>query len=170
MSIYQQRFTTGQVIAATGTTNASLQSWIRRGVIVGQKEGQIDMPGSPGIRRTFTFFNVMEIAIAKALTDGGMDVTGAFQAGAMFAHSGDESRQPAMPFPGNVYTLLCSTGGSTAIEAWKPGEDVFAIIRDRLLRPVTFSIVIVDDVFDRVCAALKLHPEEVKDQAYGDAS
>lgn len=163
MDIFDAQFSTGQVLAAAGMANPGLQTWIRRGMIVGHKDRPIDMPGSPGIRRTFTFHNVMEIATAKALVDVGAELIDAFRAAAMFAHTGDEERLPGLPFANDAYTLLCMAGDRSTVVEWEPGTDVLANIRHDLGRPLGFVILQVNPLFDRVTSSLGYHPEAVLD-------
>lgn len=168
MSIFSEEFGTGQVLEAADVTNSALQSWIRRGLIVGHKGQSIDMPGSPGIRRKFSFRNVMEIAVAKALIDLGVELADAFLTAALFAHSGDDERHPSLPFRGTGLTLLCVAGQRSTAVRWTPGEDVTTLIRDSLLLPAGWTTLVVDDLFERVTAALGHHPYSVTDEAYGE--
>lgn len=111
MSIFQQTFTNAQIVASTGVTNDQLQNWIRRDLIVGQ--GQIEGGGSPGRHRRFSFFNLMEIAIAKALLDAGLgDLQRTTQAAKHFAHVGRgeigdrPERLPGFPFKDGKTLLI----------------------------------------------------------------
>lgn len=163
MNIFYAQFNTGQVLKAAGVTNASLQTWIRRGAIIGHKGHEIENPGSPGYRRSFSFHNVMEIATAKALIDIGVDLADAFHAAAMFAHAGDDSRSPSLPFTSQAYTLLCVAGNHSDVVEWVPGIDILASIRLALHRPLGFVVLQMNPLFDRVTTALGYHPEEVLD-------
>lgn len=165
MNIFHAQFNTGQVLKAADVTNASLQTWIRRGAIIGHKGHEIENPGSPGYRRSFSFHNVMEIATAKALIDIGVDLSDAFHAGAMFAHTGDEHRLPGLPFTAEAYTLLCVARNHSDVVAWKPGTDILANIRLALHGPLGFVVLQMNPLFDRVTVALGYHPEEVLDLA-----
>ncbi len=167
MSIFQAEFTTGQVSAASGVSAASLQTWIRRGVIVGHRGEGVDKPGSPGLRRSFTFRNVIEIAVAKALTDLGLDVSTAFEASARFAHISGSKRLPGLPYPDALYTVLCVGGGRSEMLAWEPGQDFLTMARHHLLNPDAFATLVINDLFDRVVTALGYHPQAVIDEAYG---
>ncbi|MFG1303687.1 hypothetical protein V5F34_06060 [Xanthobacter autotrophicus] len=168
MSILGEEFSTGQVLEAADVTNAALQSWIRRGLIVGHKGHSIDMPGSPGVRRKFSFYNVMEIAVAKALIDLGVELVDAFKAAASFSHAGDEERRPSLPYRGQGFTLLCVAGQQSTEVFWKPGEDITEEIRIRLAQPFGWTTLFVDDLFDRVVSALRHHPQAVIDEEYGE--
>lgn len=169
MSIYSDTFSTGQVVKAASITNAALQTWIRRGHIVGHGEKGVDMPGRPGVRRSFTFFNVMEVATAAALIDLGIEPRDAFGAAHRFAHTGDKDRQIAAPFS-EGRTLLGVAGSRSAEIRWMPGEDAIAIIRHHLGRPRGFTVLDASDLFDRVVASLGYHPQRVLDDIYSEAS
>ncbi|WP_234052696.1 MULTISPECIES: hypothetical protein [unclassified Xanthobacter] len=168
MSIFNAEFTTGQVIAAADVTNSALQTWIKRGLIVGHKNHQIDMPGTPGIKRKFSFFNVMEIAIAKGLIDLGVELTDAFHHASMFAHTGDEERNPSLLFRDPGFTLLCVAGPKATEVLWMPGTDVTATIRTNLHHPLGWVTLEVNNVFDRVTTSLGYHPEAVLTECYGE--
>lgn len=105
MSIFHQQFTNSEIVAATGVTNFQLQNWLKRGQIVGQRDSAVEGGGSPGKHRRFSFFNLMEVAIAKALIDLGVsDMQRVTNAAAAFAHTGDcingdrPARTPGLPF------------------------------------------------------------------------
>ncbi|MBF2717502.1 hypothetical protein [Agrobacterium vitis] len=178
MDIWNEKFSTGQVIKATGVSNHTLQSWLKRGVIIGHKgKSDIEGGGSPGLHRRFSYFNVMEIAVAKALLDCGVtDLALAFKAAATFSHTGDgplpgsPQREPGMPCDTRhaIYgrTLLCVSGERHHIAFWQPGTDVMAVIRNELGRPIAFTVLDTNDLFDRVVGALGYHPEAVYEQSY----
>lgn len=164
MSIYQATFSTGDVCRVAGVTNPALQTWIRRGLIVGEAGG-VDMPGKPGVRRSFGFFTVMEIAVAAALTDQGLSPAHAFKAAQLFAHTGDEDRMVAFPFyEGRTY--LCVAGGRSVELMWKPGEDLLVLARHHLNRPLGFTILDVSAIFDNVTASLGYNPQQLLDEEY----
>lgn len=163
MSIFSARFTTGQVISAAGVTNASLQTWIRRGAIVSSKGEEIASPGSPGYRRSFSFRNVLAIAITKELIDIGVELGDASNAAAMFAYSGKISRLPGLPFTMQVGTLLCVAGEKSRVIAWEPGKDPIAGILHAFHPSPGFVVLYVNPIFDRVTKALGYCPDEVLD-------
>lgn len=173
MSIFQQRFSTGQLVAATGLPNATLQSWLKRSLVIGHKD--ITGGGSPGIHRTFSFFNAMEIAIAKALTDMGLSASVALSAGRRFAHSaggpiGDRpGRVPSIPFDTRVsggFTLLCLAGDKTALYNMTEAKNaLFAEMRHQL--GDGFLVLHINPIFERVTASLGYDYRDVLADAYG---
>lgn len=179
MNIFHQTFSTGEVVTAAGVSNAALQSWLKRGIIIGHKDKPIEGAGSPGAHRRFSFFNVMEIAIAKALLDAGMgEPREAFNAAVHFAHVGcgaipgiSPIRDPSLPFDPstNAYTLMCVHKGRTNIVPYRPKQDAMAgIMHDvRIHGSDGLVLLFVDPVFERVVTALRHHPQEVLDLAYG---
>lgn len=176
MNIFHEQFSTGQVVAATSASNATLQSWLKRDLVIGHKQGAaIEGGGTPGSHRRFSFFNVMEIAVAKALLDTGMgSVTHAFKAAMGFAHVGNgemaglrPERRPSLPYDGPCVTVLCVRGDQSIVEFWKPKSDVFISARHRL--GDGFVIQEINPVFERVTHALGHDHRDVMKLAYGHA-
>ena len=173
MSIFQDKFTTGQVIAATGVTNHTLQSWMKRNMLTGNPVEPIGGGGASGSHRKFSIFTVVEIAVAKALIDIGLSTANALHAAKSFAHTGDgplgpnPERCPSLPFddrgePG--LTLLCVAGESSMEVLYHPKRDVLANVRYRL--GPAFVVLEINDLFDRVCDTLGYHPNDVMADAY----
>jgi hypothetical protein len=173
-NIFEEKFSTGQIVKATGVSNAALQTWLKRGIIVGHRNADIEGGGSPGLHRRYSFFNLMEIATAKAIIDCGVsDLALAFQAARAFAHVGSgplpgeaPERQPGMPFYDHRTLLCVGQSGGTYVAFWKSGNDPLANIRMALGRPAGFLVIDINDLFDRVVAVLGYHPQAVLDFAY----
>ena len=166
MNLFEIEFATGDLLRAANVTNPSLQTWIRRELIVGHK---VDMPGGPGTKRQFSFFNIMEVATAKALIDVGLQTSNAFQAAGRFAHMGS-GRLPSLPAPGDGKTLLCVAGSRSVTIQQTPTGDAFGTARHLLGKPPGFVVLDISELFDRVCGALGFHPEAVLAQAYPDGA
>lgn len=181
MNILSERFSTGQVTVATGLPNHTLQSWLKRDLLFGQPETPIEGGGNPGIHRKFSFHSVMEIAVAKALSDIGLSTANAIKAAAHFAHMGQATayyagepsiaakpRRPALPFDNRSggKTLICVTGESSAEFYWHPGTDIFAVAMKKLGNG--FAVLNASDVFERTTLALGLDPFEIMARAYAD--
>jgi len=173
MNIFEEDFSAGEACNAVPVGNATLQSWCNRGVMVGHKTGSpIEGGGKPGNYRRFPFFNVMEMAVARALTELGVGLHPAFEAAALFAHiaepAGDLRRVPGVPFPGSVRTLLCISRAQVSIVPWRPGEDIISGLR-AAGAPLALTILEVDPIFESVVSALGYDPKQVKALAYGKA-
>ena len=173
MNIFQDRFTTGQVVAATGLPNHTLQSWLKRDLLTGNPVEPIKGGGVSGSHRKFSFFTVMEIAVAKALTDAGLSAAQALKAAMHFAHVGRGAigdrpeRCPSLPYPNAgmaARTLICVAGDRSVEYRWQVGKDIMAYIRAELGH--AFLILEVDDIFERVCDVLGYDPTEVTQEAY----
>lgn len=176
MSIFNQEFSTGEVVRATGVSNETLQNWLKRGYLVGQKH-KIEGGGSSGVHRRFSFFNLMEIATAKALIDAGVtNLTHAFKAAVSFAHVGGGAiegiqplRDPALPFDTTVengITLLCVSGEKSHTHFYQFGHDPLPIIRNALGRAQGYFILEMDEVFELVMGRLGKHPQAVLEAEY----
>lgn len=180
MNIFHAHFSTGQVVQATGVPNATLQSWLKREVVVATRPdaaGEITGGGTPGAYRRFSFFNVMEIAIAKALLDAGLgDLENAFKAASHFAHTGRVAISDQFPtrIPGCPYnnagmaaaTLIAVRGDRSTERLWKVGTDVITDICDDLHSRDGFVLIDADIVFERVLSALGFNPRDVMAFAY----
>lgn len=178
MNIFYAYFSTGQVVEASGVTNATLQSWLKRGVVSAQApesaetKAGIEGGGRPGVYRRFSFFSVMDIAIAKALIDAGFtDLENAFKASRHFAHSGvmassmHPARAPACPFfsaETSAASTLIAARGSTSVEVfWKMGHDPFPAVFGALGTNEGFVVVNASVIFQRVVTALGFDPAAV---------
>lgn len=187
MEISTNTYSAHDVAAAAQVSPATLQNWLKRGVIVGHGNDAIEGGGIQGKHRRFSFFALMQISVAAALIEasGGMQIKQAFYAAMTFAHSGhvasgwtgddgisdddEPSRHASYPYHfRHGKTLLATVGGKTAILLENGSGDTFGNIRAALQRATGFTIIDAGEVFDRVCAALGEHPNTVLDAAYSD--
>lgn len=163
MSILDSRFTTGQVVQATGVSNAVLQTWLRRNIV---NADNIGGGGNPGSYRSFTFNTVIEIAVAKALIDAGIRNDAAFAAALTFAHAGNgphpaadiPPRMPGMLFDDRteaVRTVLCLASDSSFVLPHGMGRNIYAAAKHRAQHQ-PFTLFEVDDLFDQVNDILDL--------------
>jgi len=177
MDIFDTQFTTGQVVAATGVSNNTLQTWLKRNLIVGQKNAPISGGGTPGAHRRFSFFNVMEIAVTKALVDVGLSVSDALHAAVRFAHSapgpiGDELvRLPSLPFNtlrNPCFTVLCVSGDKSHVLPWVPGkgDDAMVLARHYLGNPLGWITLQINPIFESVVTRLGFDYRDVLKRAY----
>lgn len=154
MNIYDDDFSTADVLSAVDIAEAKLQSWLRRGLIVGQREGKI--VGSQGRARRFSFHSVMEIAVAAALIDTGVPVDTAFQVTRKVAYVGASDRVAGLPWPRSQgETLLAVSGDKTRLIRTIEGADVFLHFADAgQAKPDRVNVVDVSAIFDRVSAKI----------------
>lgn len=175
MTIFDATFTSGQVTAAAGVSNAVLQTWIRRDLIIGHKGGGVDMPGRPGVRRSFSIFNLVEVSIGAALVNAGVDLRHAFRAAGHFAHTSSKAhglpmRLPALPYPGPRHTVVCVAGERSVELAWEPRRDLWVEARSELGHPDGITMISASDVFDRALRTVGYDPRKVLHEAYGEGT
>lgn len=177
MSVYAKEYQTGDVLKAAGINNAALQNYLRRNLIVGHKDIKGGGGSGTGNRRLYTFSNLMEVAMAKALMDAGMkgSAKDAFLAAQRFSHSGKSAtdrtpeRKPGLPFyPCHGLTIFGVSQERAAIIPATPDTDSLSLIRSELNDPTGFVVVVADDVFARVCGALRRLPSDVFAEEYGE--
>lgn len=180
MELLNGTFSAQSVALATGCTAKQITDWCNLGRIIGQRE-----PLGRGNSRKFTWFNVMEIAIAAELMETGFSsVADAFSAAQRFAHTGTSAAQwmgddatapirvPGLPWHHKY--------GRTVLFVWKHGSSVRLIgddgkvtlsrIAPQSHHAASFIVVDVSEVFLRVCSRMALHPYEVLDEAYPEAA
>lgn len=167
MNIFHAKFSTGQVVEATGVSNDTLQNWLKRKLVVGQKD--IDGGGSQGRHRQFSFFNLIEIATAKALIEVGMtDLKSAFYAAGYFAHTGDAERAPGCPFNKETGITLLVAGQGWARDVFLSPTGSALELYNQIVQRGSIGATIVDmsQVFNLVTARVGYHPEAVLEIAY----
>lgn len=166
-------FSASELSNLTDARADSIQNWIKRKLIIGHRD--IQGGGSQGRHRRFTFFNVMEVAIAQKMIDMHMGAKEAFAASASFAHVGGggdvfdlPERFPGLPFHHNHgETVFGIAGERTFEELWThdKSRDTYGNLRT-YLRSDHFITVNASEAFNTVCARLRYHPFEVLDSAY----
>lgn len=169
----RKTFSAAEVSDMTGARPDSIQNWIKRKLIVGHRD--IQGGGSQGRHRQFTFENVMEIAIARAIIQMNCGAKEAFAASSQFAHVGGGGATFSLPnrFPGLPFhhshgdTLFGIAGNRTFETAWSSGgtRDTYKDFR-YFLQSDHFITVNVSTVFQAVCAHFKYHPSKILDAAY----
>lgn len=174
MSIFHRRFLNAEIVLSTGVTNDQLQNWMKRGLIIGQ-DG-VEGGGGPGRHRTFSFFNLMEVAIAKALIDAGQgDLQIATRTAKFFAHTGDgalpgkPARLPGLPFyVPNSKTLIIS-GAKRSEEYLLTGKDRPLSLYAAIMAHGSGATVIdASKVFQEVMTILDISAHFTLKEAYGD--
>ncbi|MDF2140814.1 hypothetical protein [Paenirhodobacter sp. CAU 1674] len=179
MELLNQTFTAQSVALATGCTSKQITDWCNLGRVVGQRE-----PLGRGHSRKFSWFNLMEIAIAAELMNIGMSsVQDAFAASQKFAHSGESPshwvgeepigppRIPAMPWHHTLgQTLLFVYQGGSAVKLVDDGGKVnLSGITPEYHRFTGLIVANVSEIFMRVCNRMALDGRKVLDEAYSDA-
>jgi hypothetical protein len=181
MELLNRNFTSQAVAAATGLEPKAIQNWTSRGLIVGQRDGT-----GKGRHMNFSWFNVMEIAIAAELIEFNVSVQSAFAVAQMFSHAssggaqwaGDDGisddsepfRYPGLPWHHNL--------GKTYIFVWKDGFSIrllndvgqvsLATIAPYPHRKTAYMALAVSEIFDHVCFRIGEHPNKLLDEAYPD--
>ena len=178
MDLLTRNFTAQSVAMATGTTAKQITDWCNLGRIIGQRE-----PIGRGHSRKFSWFNLMEVAIAAELMDSGFSqVQEAFAAAQHFAHSGEAPahylgdaitgpvRDPGLPWHHNLGLtyLLVWKGGSKVVLTDYEGAVKLSNITPAGHRVSGILAVNVSEVFARVCHRMALDYREVLDEAYHD--
>lgn len=159
---------------AVGVPPQTIKNWLEKDHIVGHRD-KISGGGGRGMRREFSFFNVMEMAVAQALVVSGIrNLITAFDAASAFAHAGSgpllghPARVPSCPFPPSAegLTILAVGGGTSRTILHKPGTDFFTKASHAVGHPEVFHVVNINTVFDRVVRSLGADPRDVLDEAY----
>lgn len=175
-NIFSQEFSLGDVALASGASPQTIKSWLHKGVVIGHRK--ITGGGGAGKRRKYTFFNIMEIATAKAILDVATPSLGieiAFKAAQVFAHVGGADnlvldRCPSVPFDTaeikHRKTLLCLSGNHARVICYDVGSDIIPSIRTSLMQPEGMIIMEMNDIFDRVTDSLGYRAEDVFLSAY----
>ena len=178
MELYTRMFTPQEVATATGLEAKSIHNWATRGLIVGQRDAV-----GKGHTRMFSWFNVMEVAVAAALMEIGMNSPqDAFAGTRLFSHSGDggsgwaqddaiadddDLRLPALPYH--------HSAGVTFLFVWKEGAEVrlskdgtidLHSIRPEYSRATGFIVLNLSELFARVAYRLGCDYRVLLDQAY----
>lgn len=179
MDLLNRTFTAQSVALATGCTAKQITDWCNMGRIIGQRE-----PLGRGNARKFSWFNLMEIAIAAELMNIGLSsVQDAFSAAQRFAHFGEaqggwvgdevvteQMRIPAMPWnhlKGQT-VLFVYKGGSAIKLIGFDGKVNLWNITPQHSHYTGFIAVNVSEVFASVCNRMALDYREVLDEAYAE--
>lgn len=171
MSIFHKQFTNSEIVTATGVTNFQLQNWLKRGQIVGQGEWEVEGGGSPGRHRRFSFFNLMEVAVAKALIYVGLtDMQRVTHVAAGFAHTGDNAigsrpgRLPGLPFKEGKTLLIV---GPDRVEEYQlKATERLGLAAAILLHGIGAVVIDVSEVFNNTLRRAGLDPAATIRAAY----
>ena len=193
MKIDDLKFYTTDVTAyAAQMKETALQTWLRRkeGIGTGSPEAPnpLEGGGKQGLRRYWTFRNVMEVSIANRLFTSGLGLDLALQAGAFFAYVGTLPgsmaedvvlgkpgnglmRIPGLPFHDpdcpDLKTLAIVSQKGCAVVGWGKGYDPLKEANVRLGGLSAWSSVECREVFFDVCGRLGLQPFDLINAEYG---
>ena len=157
-------FQLSETAVAADVRPGTLQQWILRGLIVGS--GRDKPAAGKGRYRLFSFESVMQIAVATVMVDQGVTAARACKAAIKFSHLGDDLREPGRPFTSG-YTLLICSGDSVQVLHDDGGLNATEIFALASMTTEAAIVVNINRIFDRVCGALGLHPQEVLERPGG---
>jgi hypothetical protein len=181
VDLLELRYTAQTVALATGATSKQITDWCGQGLIIGQRE-----PLGKGHHRSFSWFNLMEVASALALMEIGVKSPGdAFRAAQRFAHMGnggfswagdddalkdsDPARHPALPYHHREgETFLYFAGGRMTVALHKDGIPEFDEINRALGNPPGFIALNLSALFAGILHRMARDYREVLDEAYPD--
>lgn len=171
MKLLTQDFTAKEVAALSGATSKQITDWCNQGLVVGQRE-----PLGRGHKRTFSWFNIMEIAGAVSLMEIGIRSPGdAFRASTKFAHMADGGcRIPGLPFHHSLGTTFVFVAGSDAeVILVDEGEGLnwFQIVGRGGKRKRGFVAMNVTELFASIMGASGLRDYRILlDEAYPETA
>lgn len=176
MDLFNTEYTAQTAAIATGVDARKISDWATRGLIVGQKSGG----GVQGSTRKYSFFNVMEIAVAAtAIEQFNSTPSVAFELSHWFAHTGSgqfqpgdnsaPSRYPALPYHfRHGITYLIADGATAHIVLSKDGTVNLAAYPPHYSRNVGFQVLNLLEIFARVIQRLGGDYRKVLDRAHPD--
>lgn len=185
MNIFDQTYTAQAVATAVGCEAKQISDWCNLGRIVGQRE-----PLGKGRSRKFSWFNVMEIAIAYDLMSIGIrSPQDAFAVAQNFSHSNDGSeddtgewiddaarvdeghvRHAALPFHySHGVTFLFVIGNKSKVTLSKDGTVDLLNLGADFRQAGGFIVANVSEIFTQTSHRLGLDYRSVLDAAYGEA-
>lgn len=178
MELLNRTFTSQSVALATGLDPKAIQNWASRGLIVGQRDGT-----GKGFHLRFSWFNVMEVALADALMKVGMSsIQDAFAAAQLFAHTGEgpsgyagettteNIRIPSLPWHhslGETILIVHRDGCSVKLVSNEGTVDLWGLTPAGL-DFTGFIVLNVSEIFRHVCFRMAQDYREVLDEAYRD--
>jgi hypothetical protein len=174
-SPFSHTFSNRQVVEATAATSDNIQNWIVRGHLTGSSlpEGG----GSQGKHRRFSFHNLMEVAVAKALINAGLsNLDDVFLAAKHFAHIADTQdnkirRLPGLPYRDGITLLIAGSGSYKAIKiggAKRDDLDLFAEMSGTNTGRITGAVWLdASEIFRQVMTRAGFDPDAVMREAYG---
>ena len=170
------RFSSAQTAKAASIKPTLLHTWMRRYFDAIDDRHQIEGGGTRGHDRTFSYYDVMNIALAARLVDVGVPVVDALKAGACFAYTymniPGYRREPGMPFHDAKrppVTLVIVSPKGPAVVPYDRQTDPFKEINILLGNPDAFTVFPVHACWIDVCVKLGFVPSDVLNAAYEEA-
>lgn len=176
--ILAQNFTLAKIAEVVGKNPTTLRTHINRGLVTAQGPRNVNGDKPAGKHSRFSFFTMMEFAMAYHLYDDmGLQLDKSFEHARHFAHmSGGGSvfdlptRYGALPFHYEHGDTLWGIAGERSFEIpteSEPGKNLYVMMR-HYLQSDDFILVNASAVFQRVCSALGVHPHLSLDVVYQD--
>ena len=176
MNIFDQKYTAQAVATAVGCEAKQISDWCNTGRIVGQRE-----PLGKGRSRQFSWFNVMEIAIANELMNIGVkSPQDAFAVAQSFSHTNDADarmlvkedgaeRISSCPYHHSLGTTFLFVAGSVGhiILSEDGNVNLFTVSRP-YSRARGYIVVNVSEVFAAVLHRLGHEYRVILNDAYGE--
>ena len=188
MDIFSQTFSAAEVAAACNIAPETLQNWMKRDLIMGHVDGETKVAGggSRGVRRQFSWENLMDIATASAFVEIGFLPTDAFKIAHRFSMVSDSGgavwdddpeaenrrgpyRAPSFPHhQSEGQTYLCAWGETRRVILSKDGSINPHALAKPSDRATGFACVNMTELFIHVAtrADLGQHPFAILDQIY----
>ncbi len=157
-----------------------LNSWHERGLITGLKD--LEGAGKQGRNRRYSFYNVMEVALAEKIIGAGIAANLAYKASRNFAHAGDGGaifdqleRFPGFPFHHDKGETAFAFCGDHSFETIIGRDNAFQALDDHLhgirnLASAPMIVVNVSALFTEICGAMGIHDYAALDAVYGVAA
>ena len=176
--ILNENFTLARIAEVVKKKPATLRTHINRSLVTSRGSRNIHGYEPTGKHSRFSFFTLMEFAMAYHLYDDmGLQLETSFKHAAHFAHvSGGGTvfnlpiRYGALPFHHKHGETLWGISGDNSHEIptnSEPGKNLYIMMRHEL-QSSDFILVNASKVFERVCARLEIHPLEALDEVYQD--
>lgn len=176
--ILTEKFTLARIAEVVEKNPTTLRTHINRSLVTAQGPRNIHGDKPAGKHSRFSFFTLMEFALAYHLYDDmGLQLETSFKHAAHFAHisGGGEvfnlpTRYGALPFHHDHGDTLWGIADDRSFEiptVSEPGKNLYIMMR-HYLHSDDFILVNASKVFERVCARLGVHPLVALDEVYQD--
>ena len=142
-------FESRNVVGLVGVTERALRHWADRGVVV---PDIADAVGRPGIRRRYSFENLVQAAIVRELLRQGINLHEAGEILLVYKNS------LAKHSPGRLY-LVIQNGTATVLDMKGQRPETLGVRLEKLLDPQmardSFSVVAIHQLKERLIAQVR---------------